>query len=185
VRTRLPALTALIALALGLSLACGGSGGGGSNDGPITKDEAQATANNFYMVTLGMFTGDTKAQDLVDLFAPECQESADLQSIDLVISLLQAFGTDLQDIHIEAVDVGPLTLEQTEDGTLITPEDPAQIRVKVDGEFKTADEAFAGTGFTTSSSEDIQPLLLVRRDGKVKIGDCSQLQDISSGPQNS
>jgi hypothetical protein len=188
--TRPAALIAALSLCalLALVVACGGdddgNGGGASNDEPITEEEAGEVANEFLTTTLNLFTGDTSAEEFINLFAPECRGSADIASLELVLAFVQSFAPELQDIEIEEVDAGPLTLEQTPEGTLVTPQDPEALRIKVDGEFVRATDFFAEAGFEATDSETISDsVLLVRRDGNIYLGDCSQLEEILGGLQ--
>jgi len=168
--------------------ACGGSDGSSDkpDDAPITEAEATEAVNGFLASTFGLFTGATKAQEFIDLFAPECRAGADAESLAFVLLFIQAFAPDLQGIEIEEVDAGALTLEQTSEGVLVSPQDPAALRVKVDGEFVPVDELFADAGFDAVEDEGIvDSVLLVRRDGRIYIGDCSQLEDLSGGLDSS
>jgi hypothetical protein len=178
------------AIALGLcavvsiGVACGGDdgGGGASDDEPVSESEASEVANELLTTTLNLFTGGTSAEEFVNLFAPECRGEADLPSLEMVLAFIRGFAPDLQDVEIEGVDPGPLNLEQTAEGTLVTPEDPDALRVKVDGEFVSATDFFAEAGFEAEGSETfVDSVLLVRRDGEIYLGDCSQLADLSGG----
>jgi len=173
------AAVGLVAVVL-FGLACGGDEK--SDDDAISEDEASEVANGFLTTTLGLFTGGTEAQEFIDLFAPECRAQADAAALELVLLFIQGFAPELQGIEIEEVDAGELTLEQTAEGTLVTPVDPSSLRVKVDGEFMPASEFFASAGFEEVEDQSIvDSVLLVRRDGEIYLGDCSQLEDLSGG----
>ena len=166
---------------MALSIACGGDDKKADSD-PISESEAAEASNEFLKTTLGLFTGTTKAQAFVDLFAEECREDADVATLELVLSFIQGFAPELQGLEIEAVDLGPLVLEQTAEGTLVTAQDPANLRVKVDGEFKPASDFFGDAGFEEADEEALaSSVLLVRRDGKILLGDCSDLEDVTGG----
>ena len=174
---------------LTLVVACGGDdnddGSGASDDEPITEEQAGEVANEFLTTTLSLFTGNTSAQEFINLFAPECRGNADVASLELVVGFIQAFAPELQDLEIEEVDAGPLTLEQTAEGTLVTPQDPDALQIKVDGEFVRATDFFADAGFeATDTGTIVESVLLVRRDGNIYLGDCSQLEDLSGGLQS-
>lgn len=173
-------LALLIAGAVAAGVACGGGGGG---DGPITESEASEATSRYMVTTLGLFTGTTEAQGFIDLFAPECREGVDPAALAFVAVFIQAFAPELRGIEIEDVDVGELRLEQVDEGTLVSPLDPEAIRVKVDGNFMPATEFFAVSGFEPSDDEDdlAEPVLLVRRNGDIYIGDCSELEGLSGG----
>jgi hypothetical protein len=174
-----------LAVCLAVSVACGGDNdgnGGNGGDGPITEAEATDAANEYFATALGLFTGSTEAQAFIDLFAPECREDVDAAALGFVLLFMQAFAPDLQGKEIEEVDVGALTLEHTDAGTLVSPADPDALRVKVEGQFVAANDFFAESGFEpTEDSEIAEPVLLVRRDGKIYLGDCSELEGLSSG----
>jgi hypothetical protein len=164
-----------------LGVACGGDDKKADSD-PISESEAAAASNQFLKTTLGLFTGTSKAQEFIDLFAEECREDADVATLELVLSFIQGFAPDLQGIEIEEVDLGPLDLEQTSEGTLVTAQDPSSFRVKVDGEFKPASEFFAEAGFEGADEDTLSSsVLLVRRDGQILLGDCSDLEDVTGG----
>ena len=163
-----------------IGVACGG--GESKSDGPITEDEAAEAAGEYFTTTLGLFTGATEAQAFIDLFAPECREDVDPAAIAFVVLFMQAFAPELQDIDIEGVDVGALNLEHTDEGTLVTPADPDALRLKVNGVFVSAADFFAESGFEPTEDGDLaEPVLLVRRDGEVYVGDCSEIEGLSGG----
>ena len=163
-----------------LGVACGG----GSDSGSISNSEATDAANNFLKTTLGLFTGTTDPQAFIDQYAPECRQGVDASSLALVSAFMQGIAPEIAGVNIEAVDVGALKVEKTSDGVLVSPEDPTALRVKVDGAFVAASDFFGQAGFVSSEDSSLaSPLHLVRRDGKVYLGDCSELKDLSGGPQ--
>ena len=163
-----------------LGVACGG--GGSKQDGPITEDEAAQAMSHYLETTIGLFSGSAQPQTFIDLFAPECRENVDASSLALVVTLIQGFAPGLKDVKLQGVDVGKVTLQKNEQGTLVSLQDPTALRVKVDGNFKPVDQFFADAGFEATGEGDLEePLLLVRRNGKVYLGDCSGLDDLSGG----
>lgn len=163
-----------------LAAACGG--GGDKDDGPITESEASAYVSRYFVTSLGLFTGGTDAQKFMELFAPECRQDVDPAAFAFLTLFVQAMAPELKDLRVDEADAGPLQLEHTEQGTLVSPRDPNALRVKVDGTFVSADEFFARSGFEATDDEELaEPLLLVKRDGKVYLGDCSELEGLTGG----
>ena len=170
----IPALIA--ALAIFLSACGGGSNGGGG----LSEKSAERLTNQFVLDILGLLTGDVDAQRLIDSFAPECREGISASDINIAAGFISVFVPQLSEAEIEAVDLGRLSFERTDQGMLVTPEDPDGIRVKVGGQFVSANEFFRDLGFDESDdsvASPAEPLLIVERDGKAYIGDCEQLQD--------
>ena len=174
-------LTAVALLAaLSVAVACGGS------KDSISEDEARVVVNRYLATTLGLFTGTTQPQQFIDLYAPECRDDVDVEGLTLVTLFIQGFAPELRGIVIEDVDTGELETDSDDRGTLVTPKDPSALRVKVDGAFVPASEFFGQAGFeATDAGEIAEPVLLVRRDGSIYIGDCSELQDLSGGLESS
>ena len=179
-----PLTGALAALAL-LLCACGGgsdgdSGGGG---GGLSEKRAGELAEQYVLNVFGILTGDVKPQELIDSFAPECREGVKASDIAAAIGFISIFVPQLADAKIEDVDLGKLKFEKTDEGILVTPEDPNAIRIKVDGKFVNADEFFSELGFDDSGDDSpadaAEALLIVERDGKAYLGECSELQDFS------
>jgi hypothetical protein len=169
-------------LALGLlgalvfGLACGGDSG--SDSGAISEDEAKDFADKFFLTSIGLFTGQTDADAFVEMFDPECRDEVDTSGLAFVLLFIQGFAEDLQDVEIEEVDVGDITVEETADGATIAPANPESLRVKVEGEFVSADEFFAQYGFEESEDDltDPEPVSVVKRGGELYIADCSELE---------
>jgi hypothetical protein len=168
-------------LILVATLGCG-SGSGDS----ISDDEARLAVNRYLATTLGLFTGTTQPQQFIDLFAPECREGVDAEALALVGLFIQGFAPELRGVIIEDVDTGELQITRDDDGIRVSPRDPVALRLKVGGAFVAASEFFAGAGFEATDDEEIaEPVLLVRRDGNVYIGDCDELRDLSGGIDSS
>ncbi len=158
--------------------------GGGSDQPSISEAEAVAVTNTYLKTTLGLFTGTTDAQTFIDQYAPECRADIDASAMAFVSAFMQGLAPELKDVDVEAVDVGRLKLEETDDGVLVIPEDPAAMRITVDGQSMPANEFFAQAGFVPIEEDDLgDPVLLVRRDGQVYLGDCSELKDLAGGAQ--
>jgi hypothetical protein len=160
-------------------LACGGDG---ESEDRISQTEAEEAADRYFVTTLGLFTGSADAEGFIELFAPECRQGVDPSGLDFVVAFMQALAPQIQGANIDEVDVGALRLEHTDEGTLISPEDPDALRLRVDGAFVSADDFFGQAGFVpTEGTDPAEPLLLVRREGKVYFGDCSELEGLSEG----
>jgi hypothetical protein len=100
--------------------------------------------------------------------------------------LISAFGSafgELDNLDIEEFDIGEVTTQETEQGTLVAPKSLDTIRVKIDGKFVNADEYLQSVGFDAFGDDNPaeEPILMVRRDGKTLIGDCTYLEDFSEG----
>src|SRR6187402_3168903 len=89
VRTWLATLT-VVAL-VGLAVACGGGGGGGDSN-KVSESQAKDAAEKFLLSMFGIFTGDTKADQFIGQFAPECREGIDEEEIEQALTLISAFG---------------------------------------------------------------------------------------------
>ena len=169
-----------------LGVACGGGGGGGGDSNKVSESQAKDAAEKFLLSMFGIFTGDTKADEFLGQFAPECREGVNEDDIEEALTLISAFGGafgELEDLEIEEFDIGEVTVRETEEGTLVAPKNLDSIRVKVDGKFVNADEYLQSVGFDEFGTDDPaeDPILMVRRDGKTYIGDCSFLEDFSGG----
>jgi hypothetical protein len=184
-----PLAGALAGLAL-LLCACGGGsddgGGGGGGGGGLSEKRAGELAEQYVVNIFGILTGDVKPQALIDSFAPECREGVKASDIAAAVGLIALFVPQLADVKIEDVDLGELTYEKTDEGILVLPKDPDGIKIKVKGKFVNANEFFSELGFDDTSSDSgplsaEDALLIVERDGKAYLGDCSELQDFGGG----
>ncbi|NIQ80525.1 MAG: hypothetical protein GTN93_21020 [Anaerolineae bacterium] len=165
-------MAVLTTLALTL-LACSGDS---DDSGPIGEDEAKETAEEFLLTSLQLFTGEAAPTDFIDLFAPECREQVDESEIALALALIQAFAPQFEGLVAEAVDVGRVTVEHIPEGTLVNLANPDSVRVVIDGETSSMNQLFESLGLEQESSE-VGELLLVRSEGQVLLGDCSDLTD--------
>ena len=177
----LPALALLTVLAM----ACGGGSKAGSTDAEVTL-----AANTVILTYFDLLSGKKSGQALIDLYAPECRQGVSAGDIDKVMGLVAAFAPELSKLKIEAVDLGKLNIETVGDELHVAPADTSAIRVKVDGKFVKADDylnSLSGTSATpagnTTSMASIpgeSALTLVRRNGKLYVGSCDELQEFSS-----
>jgi hypothetical protein len=172
-----PLVAVLAGLALLLGACSGGNGGGG-----LSEKSAGELSEQFVLDVFGILTGDVNAQRLIDSFAPECRQGVSVAEIQTAVGFIAVFLPQLAEVEIEEVDLGELQYQETDEGILVMPVDPDGIRVKVDGRFVNANEFFSSLGLEDeddSPASPTEPLLIVERDGKAYIGDCSQLQDFS------
>ncbi len=178
---RMPMIVAAVATAAMLA-SCGGGGGGGG-DGDLSDEEAAGkAASNGAKVLLGALTGSTGGKEFLAVFAPECREGVSASDIDGVLALIKVFAPQLASAKIDEVDFGGFSYEKTSEGIEVTPKDPDSARVKVKGKWQDADEYFSSLGGDAGGTSDIvDSLLMVKRDGKWYIGDCSDLQDFKGG----
>ncbi|HLF70562.1 MAG TPA: DUF4352 domain-containing protein [Dehalococcoidia bacterium] len=180
-----------------LAFACGGGGGdkdSGSGGGTPSESEAAKVVHDYVLATFGVFTGSKTASDLLNVYAPECREGVNEEDIAGISALIRLFAPELAKAKIEDVDFGKLEYEKTDEGILVKPADPEKLRVKVNGKFVDANEFFGSLGLEESDEgTDVtsgDPLLVVKRDGKAYIGDCSELQSFAgedasaSGPSS-
>ena len=184
VRTWLATLGVVGLVSLAVACGGGGGGGGGGDSNKVSESQAKDAAEKFLLSMFGIFTGDTKADQLLAQFAPECRDDANEDDIEAALTLISSFGGafgELDDLEIEEFDIGDVTLQETENGTLVAPKNLDSIRVKVDGKFVKADEYLQSVGFDEFGADDPaeDPILMVRRDGKTVIADCSFLEDFS------
>jgi hypothetical protein len=179
-RTRTWLATLGVAGLIALAVACGGGGGGDSNK--VSESQAEEMADKFLFNMIGILTGDTDADDFLGMFAPECREGVEENDIEQLIALVSLFGgEELKDIKIQEFDVGDVNVEETEEGTLVSPKNLDNVRVKVDGKFVNANDYLQTVGFEDFGSSDPaeEPILMVRRDGKTYIADCTFLEDFA------
>jgi hypothetical protein len=167
-----------------LAVACGGGGGGDSTK--VNQSQAASMADKFFFNLFGIFTGETEAKEFIEMFTPECREGVDEEEVEEALAFISGFGGafgDFDDINISEFDVGEVTLEETDEGTLVAPKSLQAIRAKVDGKFVNADQYLQGVGFDAFGSEDPsgEQILMVRQDGKTYIADCSFLQEFTAG----
>jgi hypothetical protein len=168
-----------VAVLAGLALLAGACSGGGGGGG-LSEKRAGELSEQFILNVFGILTGDVDAQRMIDSFAPECRQGISAAEIQTAAGFIVVFLPQLAEIEIEDVDLGELEYERTEEGILVTPVDPNGIRVKVEGRFMNANEFFSSLGLESeddSPASPTEPLLIVERDGKAYIGDCTQLQD--------
>ena len=164
----------LTALAFML-LACSGDS---DDPGSINAGEAKEAADEFILTSFHLFTGDSSPQEFIDLFAPECRDDVDESEIALALTLIRAFASEFQDLDIDKVDVGRVTVEYVAEGALVNLPDPGGVRVEVDGDFKLLSELFTDLGLDFEIGPgELENLLLVRRDGEIHLGDCAELSD--------
>ncbi len=186
--TSLLTTVALIALVA----ACGG-GSKESADSPdsgaVSEKQAGEVARQYFLTTFGVLSGKSSPQQLIDLFAPECRDGVDAQSIAATMLLARAFLPGLDKLKIEDVDLGQLKYETNDKGVLVSPVDPNVARVKVDGKFIDVGEYFKSVGLSdgasTTTETTNEPLLIVKRNGKAVIGDCTGLSDYAVGSSGS
>jgi len=175
-----PVLIAAVAAAF--LIACGGGDGGGG--GASSEEDAVARAANQHVkVILGIFTGASGGQDLIDAYAPECRKDLKASDVNAALAFIRIFAPQLSDVKIEDVDLGKLDLQKTSEGYEVKPVDVDAARVKVKGKWQSLNEFFAGLGLDEdlSDTSDIETILLVKRDGKWLIGDCADLEDFGGG----
>jgi hypothetical protein len=172
----------LLAVSAGLTLLLAACGGGSDGGGGLSEKRAGEVAKQYILHVFGLLTGDTDADALIESFAPECREGVEASDVEAAIGFIAIFLPDLAEADIEDVDLGKLKYTKTDEGILVIPEDPDGMRLKVDGKFVSANDFFADMGFEDSEdtpAEADEPLLIVERDGKAYIGDCSGLQDFA------
>ncbi len=169
----------LAVAAVVLTAACINCGGSSEDSNLIGEGEAKEAVEMFMLASYGLLSGQTEPQAFLDLYAPDCREEIDEAGFATALLLVQAFAPDTVP-DIEEVDVGNISLEQLDDGALVTladPENPDAVRIKVDGEFVTLRELDTMLGFESGDEDFSAPLLLVRRDGEIFLGDCSELNE--------
>jgi hypothetical protein len=169
-------LVALVTAGALILSACGGGDGGGSEE-----DQVARAANQHVRTLLRVISGAASGRDVLNVYAPECREGVDASEIDAGLALIRLFAPQLANAKIEEVDLGELKLEKVPDGYEVSPVDPAAMRIRADGKWQTVEEFFTGLGFDEDdgSPADIGTVLLVERDGKWYLGECSELQDFS------
>ncbi len=188
-RSPLTALLTTVAL-IALVASCGGSKDStdSTDSGSVSEKQASQVAKQYFLTTFGVLSGKNTPQQLIDLYAPECQTNADAQSIAAMMLLARAFVPGLDKLNIEDVDLGDLKYERNDKGLLVSPADPNAVRIKVDGKFVDVGEYFQSLGFsdgTTTTEATNEPLLVVKRDGKALIGDCSGLEQFNTASTGS
>jgi hypothetical protein len=151
-----------------------------ADDTQIDNAEAKQAANKIMLTSIRLLTGDSAPQEYIELFVPECRTRVDDSAVATTMTLLQAVSSQLSDVTVREVDVGPIELEPQDGGTLVTLADLESFRINVDGNFVAAQEWLAELGFGASGNPLAQSLLLVRRDGQVLIADCTRLEVFSS-----
>jgi hypothetical protein len=170
------ALGLIAGFIVSMALACG--------SGSDSQDEAEARVNEIFLTYFDVFAGKKPPHALIDVYAAECRQNANLAEITALVDLLRSFLPGLEEANIEAVDVGGLDVRETSDGLVIQPADPAAMRFRVAGRFVDANDYLSGligedaSTFTTIPAEET--LTLVRRNGRLYFGDCTDLQDIAS-----
>jgi hypothetical protein len=171
---------AFAVIIVSLAAACGGGGSGGGGGGS-DEDQAGAAANRHIKTILGLFDGSTSGAELLNVFAPECRKDVKASDLDAMTRILRAFAPDLSKNKIDQVDMGKLDFKTTSDGILVNARDSNSIRVKTNGKWLSADEYFQLVGLDSTEDSPVggDPTLMVKRDGKWYIGDCTALQDFS------
>ena len=172
---------ALAGAALGGFLAVAAACGGGSEQAVISEAEAREATNSYLMTTLGLFTGAGDPQAFIEQYAPECRQGVDASALAFVATFMQALAPGLAGVEIEGVDAGALSLTEGEGGVLVTPLDSGALRVQVEGRSVPAAQFFSEAGFVPTETGFGEPILLVRRDGAVYLGDCEELKDLTGG----
>ena len=180
-RTALGAVLAAVC-ALGLA-ACGGDGdGGGGSSGGVDEKAAREVSSQFVLTVFGVLAGTKQPQAMIDAYAPECRAGVKASDVAALVGLVRLFAPQLAEAKIEAVDLGELRIEPVADGFRVSLVDPDKLRLKVNGKFVDADEYFASLGLDNAddaSPTGDEPILLVRREGKLYVGDCDSLQEFA------
>jgi hypothetical protein len=180
-RTHLRPLAGLVTALTVLVAACGGGSDGG---GGLSEKRAGEVAKQYVLNFFGLLTGEANAQEIIESFAPECRENVKASDIAAAAGFISLFLPQLAEAEVEDVDLGKLSFETTDEGILVTPEDPTAIRLKVEGKFITADEFFSDLGLENEDDSLAGPeeaLLIVERDGKAYLGNCAELAEFSGG----
>jgi hypothetical protein len=175
----LRALLITLSLIAAVAAACGGGGSGGGSD----EQQAGAAANRHIRTFLGLFDGTSTSQQLIDAFAPECRSGVKTTDIDKTAALLRTFAPQFAKYRIEAIDLGPLSYEKTADGINVTATDGTKARIKTNGKWISVQD-YVKLANLESGDLNItggEPTLMVKRDGKWYIGDCSVLEDLKTG----
>lgn len=172
-------LAGLLAALMLLVCACGGGSDGGG--GGLSEKRAGELAKQYILDAFGVLTGDVNAQRLIDAFAPECREGVKASDIAAIAEFVSVFLPQLSEVEIEDVDLGKLRFEKTDEGIRVLPEDPNAIRVKIKGKFINANDFFSGLGMEESDSSIAEDaILIVERDGKAYLGECSDLGEFGA-----
>ncbi len=176
-------LLASLALVVG-AIAFSACGGGGKSESKSDggSGSPEAAAKTFILRTLGLFSGDTTPDQFLESFAPECREGVKASDLAGVVGLIRLFAPQLADADIEDIDLGKVTTEKVSDGVRVHAEDPNSARVKSKGKWVPIDEFFTNLGFDSDDSpaDTTDDLVVVNRDGKWYIGDCSTLREFAS-----
>ena len=81
-RLRTLMATLAVAMLVGLAVACGGDDGGGGDSNKVSESQAKDAAEKFLLSVFGIFTGETKADQFLNQFAPECRENVDEDEVE-------------------------------------------------------------------------------------------------------
>jgi hypothetical protein len=188
---------ALMSLAVFLAVACGGGdkndggilGGGGSSSGGATSNDPNTFARQALVTFLGVFSGNTDAQKMLDLYLPSCRTNVKASDLTQVLTMVKAFFPELSKVKVEDIDLGQTKVEKNGSEVKLTVQDPSKVRVKVDGKFISADEYAKRVGFDDISDSPLEgveePLLLKEEGGRLYISECSDLEDLSDSGMSS
>jgi hypothetical protein len=170
------------------ALACGGDdkkdgilGGGGS--GGSTSNDPATFARQALVTFMGVFSGNTDPQRMLDLYLPECRTNVKASDITQVLTMIKAFFPELSKVKIEDIDLGATKVDRSGSDVTVTVQDPKKIRFKIDGMFVPVEEYLKKVGFDSISDSPFEgteePLKLREVNGKLFITECDDLKDIA------
>jgi hypothetical protein len=170
-----------------LAVACGSDGGGitggggGSSSGGGEKDPANA-AKAYLLTVIRVFTGETKAEDMMRLFEESCRSSVSAADVQKGLEREQNEYPKLKGVKLQDFDFqGKAKVEKTGDEATVTVPPVDEIRVKIDGKWLNAFEYFKGVGLADDSDKgDPTDVDLILRNGRYYQADCEDLEDIAA-----
>jgi hypothetical protein len=136
-------------------------------------------ANQYVTTYFNVIFGFTDPQQLLNLFDPSCTKNVNAKDIAASLALLKSMLPQVD--KLDDVDLGKLNVEKVTGGYKITPADSSKVRIKVKGQFISANDYFAKLGFGNETSDFTDsPLALKEANGKLLVSDCSELSDLAS-----
>jgi hypothetical protein len=179
----------LLAAGMLFALACGGSGGGitGGNgsSGPLGGDFNKDPVNfarAYYFTAFRVFTGDTKAEDMLKLFEDSCRAKVAPADVDKGLDKARDTYPKLKGAKLEDIDFqGKAKVDKTSDGATVTIPPARDSRVRVDGKWQNAFDYFKSVGVVDDNDkDDTDDVDLVLRNGRYFLADCDDLEDIAA-----
>jgi hypothetical protein len=157
-----------------LVAACGGGSGSGSSG---DTSDPRAFAKTYLLTNANVFSGQTSARDLLNLYTAKCRERTNEKDLSSAILMAQAFVPKIKGVKFEDADFGDkFKSTKTANGYEVTVPGTSESRLKIDGKWGNAHEQLVTLGLEEpGDGNETQKLTLELVDGKLLATDCDAI----------